>query len=198
MAEQGAQTRQRGMTPYKFALQAGVERSFDVEYDYFHVLTAPVTDLKVRFDDGAPINLYEGVGLRVYGSSFTLESDTGQTVTVLAGFGHVFDGRASANVNVTATVAAGNTINNGGDVVCVHGAATQLLAQDLTRTYALIKNRSTNTITVRIGSSAVGAANGLPLEPGETLPYATTAAVYAWNPDPAVDVTINASSVEQV
>ncbi len=198
MSEQGTQVSRRGMTPYTFALAAGVERSFDVEFDYFHVLTAPVTDLKVRFDDSAAIGLYEGVGLRVYGSSFTLSSATGQTVTVLAGFGHVFDGRASANVNVTATVAAGNTINDGGDVSCVHAARTQLLPQDLSRTYALLKNVSANTIIVRIGNVTVGAASGTPLEPGETLPYATTAAVYAWNPDAAVDVTINAASIQQV
>lgn len=198
MSEQGTPSRQRGMTPYKFALLAGVERSFEVEFDYFHVLTAPITDLMVRFDDGAQVNLYEGVGLRIYGSKFTLESATGQTVTVLAGFGHVFDGRATANVNVTATVAAGNTFNDGGDVVCVHAARTQLLAQDLLRTYALVKNSSSNTITVRIGNATVAAGSGNPLEPGETLPLATTAALYAWNPDPAVDVTINASSVQQV
>ncbi len=186
------------MTPYKFTLQAGVETSWEVNFDYFHVLLAPVTDLLVRFDDGAPVNLYEGVGLRIYGSKFTLESATGQTVVVLAGFGHVFDGRATANVNVSATVAAGNTFDNGGDVSCIHAARTQLLAQDALRTYALVKNASANTIIVRIGTVTVGATNGQPVEPGETLPLATTAALYAWNPDVAVDVTINATAVRQV
>jgi hypothetical protein len=109
----------------------------------------------------------------------------------------VFDGRATANVNVTATVAAGNTLNNGGDVSALAGAATQLLAADASRTYALICNVSTNTLTVRIGSSAVAAATGVPLEPGETLALATTAAIYAYNAGGSA-VTINAASVRQV
>jgi len=198
MSEQGSPNRKRGMTPYTFTLAAGVERTWEVDFDYFHVLKAPVNDLNVRFDDSAPVGLYEGVGLRIYGSRFTLVSATGQTVTVLVGFGHVFDGRSSANVNVTANIAPGNTFDDGADVSCVHAARTQLLAQDTTRLYALISNASANTIIVRVGNVTVAAGTGTPLETGQTLPVATTAALYAWNPDPPVDVTINAASVRQV
>jgi hypothetical protein len=194
---QNVAPRDRGMTPIRVTLTAGVEQRFGINGDYVHVITAPVTDLQVRFDDGELVPMYEGVGFRRYYREISLYSATGQSVIVLAGFGSVFDGRATANVNVTATVAAGNTLNNGGDVSALAGAATQLLAADASRTYALICNVSTNTLTVRIGSSAVAAATGVPLEPGETLALATTAAIYAYNAGGSA-VTINAASVRQV
>jgi hypothetical protein len=189
--------RQRGMTPLRAVLAAGVPRPWDISGDYFHVKTAPVDDLIVRFDDGEPVPLSAGMGMRRYYDRVTIESATGQTVVVFAGFGTMADARATANVNVTATVEAGNTINNGGDVNVTAGNTVQLLAADADRVYALLKNVSTNTLSVRIGSATVGAADGLPLEPGETLPYASTAAIYAHNANGS-DVTINASSIKQV
>jgi len=189
--------RQRGMTPIRVTLTAGVPQRFGVDGDYVHVITAPVTDLTVRFDAGEKVPMYEGVGFRRYYREIELESTTGQSVIVLAGFGSVFDGRATANVNVTATVAAGNTFNVGGDVATVSAAATLLLAADALRTYALIGNVSTNTVTVRIGPAAVAAATGIPLEPGETLSIATTAAIYGYQASGGA-VTINAVSVRQV
>lgn len=189
--------RQRGMTPLRFTLAAGVPKSWPINGDYFHVLTAPVDDLIVRFDSGEPVPVFKGLGFRRYYRDVQLESATGQAVVVLVGFGTVADARASANVDVTANVQPGNTLNNGGDVSCAAGAATQLLAADADRLYALIKNVSSNTVTVRIGNATVAAATGCPLEPGETLPIATTAAIYAWNPD-AGAVTINAASVSEV
>lgn len=188
----------RGMTQLRVLLTAGIPQRFDFAGDYIHCLTAPITDLKCRFDDGEQVPIYEGVGFRRYYKTVELQSATGQSVVMLVGFGSVFDGRATANVNVTATVAAGNTVNNGGDVNVTHSTRALLLAADTTRTYAVIANPSTNTVTVRIGSVTVNNVTGIPLEPGESLPLATTAAVYAYNPDGAVDVTISASSIEQI
>ncbi len=190
--------RQRGMTPIRVTLAAGVPQRFGVDGDYVHVITAPVTDLTVRFDNGEPVPMYEGVGFRRYYKEIELSSATGQSVIVLAGFGSVFDGRATANVNVTATVAAGNTFNSGADVSALHSARTLLLAADASRTYAVVCNSSSNTLSVRIGDSTVAAATGILLEPGESISIATTAAIYAYNADGATDVTINAASIRQV
>ena len=187
--------RQRGMTPMRAAIPAAGSLPFFVSGDYLHVYDAPVNDLVVRFDDGEPVALRQGLGLRRYYDKVTLESATGQVATVLVGFGSVADARATANVNVTANVTPGANFSNGGDVACGAGAATLLLAADAARLYALIGNASTNTITVRIGTAAVAAASGIPLEPGTTLPVAFTGAIYAWNPG-GVPVTINAASVK--
>ncbi len=190
--------RQRGMTPVIVALAAGVPRRYEIPGDWFHVLTAPVADLYVRFDDGERVPFPQGVGIRRYYQSFELESATGQNLVALAGFGSVVDGRASVTgLTLNTQIAPGNTLDDGGDVSCGATAATQLLAADADRMYALIKNPSTNTVTVRVGTSAVAAASGVPLEPGETLPLATTAAIYAYNPD-AGAVTIAAASVKDV
>lgn len=189
--------RRRGMTPVRVTLSAGVPQRWPIDGDYFHVLTAPVADLIARFDDGEPVPVYAGLGFRRYYQSMQLESATGQSVIVLAGFGSVADARATANVNVSTTVEPGNTGDNGGDVVCGAGAATQLLTADADRLIAYITNSSTNTVTVRIGTSAVSATNGIPVEPGVTQPYPSTSAIYAWNPSVG-SVTISAASVKRV
>jgi len=186
------------MTPLRITLAAGVPKGFTISGDYVHVLTAPVDDLVVRFDNGEPVPMYKGLGFRRYYSEIELESATGQAVVVLVGFGSVADARAAANVNVTTNIAPGNTIDDGGDVECTHAAATQLLVADPDRLYALIANPSSNTLTMRIGTSAVAAASGTPLEPGTILPYPTTAAIYAYNADAAVDETLSASSIKEV
>lgn len=197
MFEQEVTSRQRGMTPIRKVLVAGVSQQHVIDGDYIHIMTAPVQDLIVRFDDGEPVTMYEGMGFRRYYRSVTFESATGQTIVVLCGFGSVFDGRATANVNVTATVAAGNTLRKGADVSCASGAATLLLAADSARLDAYVMNPSTNTVTVRVGPSNVDASSGIPLEPGMCLPISTTAAVYAYQASGGA-VTIAAASVAQV
>jgi hypothetical protein len=189
--------RNRGMISMTLTLAAGVSQRIGVSGDYFHALTAPVNDLQVRFDEGKATPIYEGVGFRVYYDALELSSATGQTVTVLVGFGSVFDGRATANVNVTATVAAGNTFYNGGDVALTSGAAGVLLAADATRTLAVVTNPSTNTVTIRVGPAAVDATHGIPVEPGETAFIPTTAAVYGYQASGG-PVTVSAASIQQV
>ncbi len=188
----------RGMTQLTVTLGAGIPQRFELTGDYFHVYTAPVNDLMVRFDDGKKAQMQESVGKRIYYSEFELSSATGQSVVVEYGFGSVFDGRASANVNVTTSLQPGNTINDGGKVSCVHNVATQLLAADPDRLYANITNLSSNTLTMYIGTSSVDATRGTPLEPGTTLPFPTTAAIYAFNADVAVDQYLYAASIKQV
>lgn len=187
--------RQRGMTPLKRTISAGGTTRVEIDGDYFHVFKAPVNDLLVAFDDGEPVPVEQGIGFRRYYKSFVLSSATGQTVQVYGGFGSVGDGRSTANVNTTVNISPGANIDNGGDVSCAAGAATQLLAADINRLYALIQNSSANSVTLRIGSATVGVANGIPLEPGSTLPYATTAAVFAWNPSGGA-VTLSAAGVK--
>ena len=195
-----AEVKNRGMVQVIVPLAAGVSKRFGISGDYFHVLTAPVNDLKVRFDDSRQESIYEGVGKRVYYDSFDLESATGQTVVIEAGYGSVFDGRASANVNVTTNIAPGNTLDNGGDVSIAASSALLLSAANPTRLYLLVTNPSSNSNSFRIGSATVGASNGILLEPGTTLPVATTAAVYAYNTNDGSGGTesLSVASVKEV
>lgn len=186
---------QRGLNEYSFTFGGAGEQSVDVEGDWIQVHSSDPAGAGIRVNDGKRGTWYEGQGRRVHYERVSIYSSIAQTVVLLLGFGHASDARATANVNVDATIAAGNTLDNGGDVSCTGGATTQLLAADTARKYALIKNVSTNTITVRVGGAAVGAATGTPLEPGETLPMATTAAIFAYAP---TTVVINAMSITQV
>jgi hypothetical protein len=187
--------KQRGMKTHARTLAAGVSVRIEVDGDYFHVFKAPVNDLTVAFDDGEPEPVEQGIGFRRYFKSITLSSATGQAVKVYAGFGSVGEGRSTASVTTTVNIAPGATLSDGGDVSCPATVVTQLLAADANRLYALLQNASTNTLTVRIGTATVGAATGTPLEPGQTLPLATTAAIYAYNPG-AGAVTISAAAVK--
>jgi|GEM_PF-3215722 len=184
MSEQGSNTRKRGMTPYIFTLAPlAVERSWDVDYDYFHVLEAPVNDLMVRFDDGAPINLKQGVGLRVYGERFTLASATGQTVTVLAGFGHVFDARANINATITAEIAASISNVPVGTVACGAGAQTLLAALDAHRLALALQVDSAAAGGIFLGDITTANELGFYLEPGDKAFWPCRADIYAWNPN---------------
>lgn len=191
--------RQRGMTPLRMTLAAGVPQRWDIEGDWVTCITAPagITDLTARFDQSEPVPLPQGLGFRRYYRTVELQSATGGAFVVLAGFGSVADARATLNAAITANIAPGNTLNNGADVATVSGAATLLLAADATRLYATVANLSTNTVTVRIGNVTVAAATGIPLEPGETLSIGTTAAVYAYQASGG-PVTISAASVSEV
>lgn len=127
-----------------------------------------------------------------------VRSAVAQTVHLVLADTPQDDNRVAVALSVAATIEPGAVLDDGGDVVCAAASTTLLLAGNPDRLYALVKNPSANSITVRVGTSGVGAANGTPLEPGETLPLATTAAVYAHNPDPANPVTISASAVDKV
>lgn len=184
------------MTPIRVTLAAGVPQRFGIPGDWAQCITAPagVTDLTARFDASEKTPLPAGLGFRRYYDEIELESATGGAFVVLGGFGSVQDARAVINATLNVTVSAGASLVDGGDVAVPSGAATLLLAADATRSYANIMNPSTNTVTLRIGTATVGAANGTPLEPGSTLPIATTAAIYAYQASGGA-VTISAAAV---
>lgn len=188
----------RGMDTFPMVLAAGVPKSIGVQGDYIHILTAPVDDLTARFDSGRANRVFQGHGFRRYYDSVEFESATGQTILVQLGFGSVQDARATANVNVTTNIAPGNTVDDGGRVSCVALTATQLLAADTDRLYANITNPSTNTLTMYIGSAGVDDTKGTPLEPGTTLPFPTTGAIFAYNAHAVTAEYLFAASIKEV
>lgn len=190
--------RQRGMTPVRVTLAAGVPQRFGINGDYVAGITEPagVSDLTARFDQSEKVPLPAGLGFRRYYRDVELESATGGAFVVLLGFGSVGDARTTANVTTTVNVAPGNTLPAGGDVVCTAGAATLLSALDATRLSITVSNPSTNSNTMRIGPAGVTASSGYLLEPGESLTLATTAAVYAWNTGVADESVVIGESQE--
>jgi hypothetical protein len=197
MAEQGTSPKQRGMTPLRAVLAAGGERPWDISGDYFHVSESAPNDLIVRFDDGEPVPVAAGLGFRRYYNKLTLESATGGAVLVFAGFGSVADARATANVNATVNVSPGNTFDDGGDVDVPDSAVTQLCAADPDRLYATVMVPSDAAGAIRVGTNAVGITSGQRIEPGMSVPVATTSALYAYHEN-GVTVTVSVSAVKEV
>lgn len=187
----------RGLKPVAFTLSAGVAKQFGIAGSWFHVVSAPVADLYVRFDGGEAVPAPQGLGMEHEYSSFELESATGQAVVVLVGYGRVEDGRSTATVNVTANVAPGNTFDDGGDVAVPDSAATLIRAADSDTLYVTVTNPSGSAGPVRVGTAGVDISKGQLIEPGVSAPIACTAALYAYHENGS-DVTLSVAAVQQV
>jgi D-lyxose ketol-isomerase len=107
------------------------------------------------------------------------------------------DNRANLTATLTIGLSPANTFNDGGDVATASGAATVLLAADATRKTAVICNPSTNVATVRVGTSTVNAAKGIPLEPGESISLDCTCALYGFQASGGA-VTVSAASIQLI
>lgn len=192
------QTRKnRGMISVSLTLAAGVPQRIGVSGDYFHVLTAPVEDLTARFDDDKSTPAYEGVGFRRYYEMVELESATGQAVVVLVGFGSVFDGRATANLNVNASNEPANVLDDPPVVTVTAGATVLLASANPQRKELRVAIASDEPGGIWLGAAAVGASEGGWLEPGMVDYIATESAVYARNAG-ASDVDVSVLELERV
>ncbi len=187
----------RGLKEFSFTVGAGGEAGVEVEGDWCQVHECDASGVVISFDDVPSGRWFQGQGRRVHYTRVRIASITAQTVKLLLGFGHATDGRATANVNVTTAIEPGNVSDDGGDVPLPDGVVTELLPADADRLYALIKNPSTNSATIRVGSAAVTVASGVPVEPGETLPYASVGAIHAVQ-DSGVEITVSAAAVKLV
>jgi len=80
------------------------------------------------------------------------------------------------------------------DVTLGAAGATTIISADSTRRSAFITNLSGNAATIRVGGvGSVGAAQGTPVAPGETLTLSDcTDGVAAYNPGGAQDVAVSA------
>lgn len=104
------------------------------------------------------------------------------------------DNTASINATVSATVSPGGTMTQPGDVACANGAATQVIAGNADRLAVTVKAPESATWTagtVRIGTTSVGAASGLELNPGDAYTAAFTGPLYVYNNSGAsIDVQV--------
>ncbi len=78
-----------------------------------------------------------------------------------------------------------------------NAATTLLLAAAPTRLYALITLPSDAVGPIRVGTAAVDGTHGTLIEPGMSVPIATTAALYAYQANGSA-VTVVCASVREV
>ena len=121
-----------------------------------------------------------------------VRSEIAQTVRLVISDLPQDEGRDDVAVTTTASITPGNTFEGVADVPLAAAAATLIIAADATRLGVIIKNPSSNTASVRVGGLAsVGVAQGTELDPGESIPVATTAAVYGYSvPGETVSVSV--------
>lgn len=152
------------------------------------ILSVSSADVYLTIDSGSELKKGAGQGVNLGAGAtpfnrFTVRSTVAQTVLVEVADVPQPDNQEAVAVSVTANVAAGNDLDNGGDVSVPATSSAVLLAADAGyRLAALIRNPSSNTETIRIGKTGVGAASGYPLEPGDAVAIAYDGAIYAYNP----------------
>lgn len=73
------------------------------------------------------------------------------------------------------------TIDDIADVTLNNGSETSLVGADSSRREAIIVAGKANTVEIRIGKTGqVGAARGVPIQPGQSITLTTTAAIYGF------------------
>lgn len=74
-----------------------------------------------------------------------------------------------------------STFGDAADVTLNNGSQTTILAASATRRAAMIRSAPTNTSNIRLGGSGtVAAAEGLLLQPSETVTLEGSGAIYGW------------------
>jgi hypothetical protein len=177
-------TPKRGMRDYVLNLDGTNEQHIDTDGDYFHVQAVSVggTNVLLRFDDGPAITRQQGEGNRVYYSRVSVTASAATQVTIQLGYGYATDSRASVSANITAPINPALHNPAVADVNAGAGAQTPLLAADPNRLGCLVGVDSTQANAIRLGDGTVAAAQGLKVEPGQTVPIFSQDALYVWNP----------------
>lgn len=151
---------------------------------FLRVLSAPsaavfltIGGSELQRAQGQSINDPEGLG------RIRVRSTVAQTVRINVSQVRQDDNAQELTANVTATVAAADTLTSTPDVSVLGTTTAQVIAGRADRLSVTIKNLNGNASLIRVGDSLVGAARGHELMPGESITLNNTAAVYVYNSD---------------
>lgn len=173
------------MREYEFTVASGGQQSRAVKGNFARVKSADA-EINLRFEnkDGrviADLNLTAGMRctLPEVFETIRVGNSSGSSVdaVVLVGFGDVDDAAVVGEVDVSVS----GSIDSVADVSIATVTTAQIVAANVARREVMITNLAANTANFRIGDSGAGAANGIELQPGQTITLTTTAAVYGYN-----------------
>jgi len=181
---------------YAISLSAGAKYGpLQIEGDYYQVMSAtgPIT---FTFDNVSTVTRNQGQGGPAqYKSVYLLSASDQNVVVTLGALGFVappYDSRAVVTGGgITLAPSVATSLASPVDVACPAAARTQLLAANPNRRNAIIRMPSSALAVARIGNSTVDATHGYPLDAGEPVILTNTAAIYAYNTDPANQVNIS-------
>lgn len=116
-------------------------------------------------------------GIRINNPSAT----TDLTVTYVVAQGEFRDNRAT--IAGAVDLSKGTNLVNGADVSVASGGTKTALSTEPTRREAIVQNRNTNGVTLRVGETGnTDGTHGLELGPGGSVTLETTAAIDVHNP----------------
>lgn len=174
------------MRPLDIKVQAGASELFTVPLGSDYVRVASVgagVNVKIEVDEtnesyvltvGDDVNLSPFSRLRV-----SHNSGVEQTINLYIGRG---TRAGSSRIGGAVSVSVASGITSTADVAIVaNAAAVSVAPANTARKSALITNLLSSAGTLRVGDAAIGAARGVPVEPGATATIETTAAIFAFS-----------------
>jgi len=160
---------------------------------------AATASIKLDHDQGESFDISKGFflsGIRSNKFILTNAAQVGASLRVMYGVAQnpsltiVNPSSAASTVELTKAT----TPDSLADVSAVGATTTQIVSANSSRREILVHNNSA-AVTLRIGDSGAGAANGIPLPPGTGFVFSTSGDLYAYNPD-AGAVTVALLSIE--
>lgn len=199
------------MSDVTLTLGAGGVQEVQATGKFWYVYAATGT-VGLRFDGGDLIYREQSQGgsipninanaQGIRSTRLRVSSATAQTVTLSFSDSPIQNDRDDVSVVTTASITPGNTLDNGGDVSLLAGAGpgatTAIRGADANALTITVKADIANTETVRVGTTGVGAAQGYPLEPGESVSLSTTAAIAGYNPSTTTAQNVHVLPVRHV
>lgn len=174
-----------GYSVYTLSIAAGGRERLGWPGDYVRCLAlSGASALRIAFD-GAP-DQYFALGLAYRSPEPWREVELinpgagAVTIQVGIGLGEIHDDRLiySAPINISKAL----TLVSPADVAIPAGGSIQVVAAGATRRRVLLSLPMSSMREIRLGDSAVGAARGLELAPGDRLELEIAAAIYGYNP----------------
>ena len=174
------------MRPLNVKVQSGVAEIYAVPLGSDYVRVASVgasVNVKIEVEDtnesyilavGDDVNLSPFSRLKI-----SHDSIAEQAINLYIGSG---TRAGSSKIGGAVSVAVASGITSTSDIAIVANAvAVSIAAANTARKSALITNLSSSVGTLRVGDAAIGAARGVPVEPGATATIETTAAIFAFS-----------------
>lgn len=174
---------QKGMSDYTIPYDGVNTLKLDVQGDFFHVQSVSVggTSVFLRFDEGKLITRSQGEGNRVYYSRVEVSASAACNIVLQLGYGYATDARATVNATITAPISPASTNPAQPAVTINAGTQNLILAADGNSVGCIIALDSTQPNGIWVGDNTAAVNEGVFIEPGQTLPIPSKAAIYGFN-----------------
>lgn len=164
---------------FTYTLAAGQEFQLYHQGDTLICLEADAK-FKIGIDGSTLTNFQKGLAYHTEGQPFSYVSvqnpnNTEIDITLAVAQGGITDARLVPSTSIQSQALGGDKIVSGA-MLMAPLAATEIVADDVTRQSVMITNLGAETLW--IGTAGVAVFEGAPVPPGQCLTITTTAAIY--------------------